>query len=53
MGITVSLSGFILVMIAGLLMKDIVDQEFDNSPQLVHYYYWLFPLDLADSFFSS
>ena len=50
--LTISLSGFILVMIAGLLMKDIVIRKFDNSPQLVTYYYWLFPFGFGLTLFS-
>ena len=48
----VSLFGFILVMVAGLLMKDIVIRKFDNSPQLVTYYYWLFPFGFGLTLFS-
>ena len=47
----VSLFGFILVMLAGLLFKDVVIQKFSNSPQLVEYYYWIFPFGLGLTFF--
>ena len=43
----VSLIGFILIGIAGLFLKDVVANVFDNSPQLVQYYYWLFPFGLG------
>ena len=37
--------GFILVMIAGWFFKDIVIRKYSqNSPQLVTYYYWIFPM---------
>lgn len=43
----VSLIGFILIGIAGLFLKDVIANVFDNSPQLVQYYYWLFPFGLG------
>jgi O-antigen/teichoic acid export membrane protein len=37
--------GFVLVMIAGLSLKYLVIRKFGtNSPELVAYYYWIFPL---------
>jgi O-antigen/teichoic acid export membrane protein len=44
----VSTIGFVLVMIAGLSLKHFVIKKFcTNSPQLVTYYYWIFPLGLG------
>jgi len=44
----VSFVGFILVMIAGWALKHLVIKKFGtNSPQLVTYYYWIFPLGLG------
>jgi len=43
----VSIFGFILVGVAGLFLKNIATRVFDNSPQLVQYYYWLFPFGLG------
>ena len=41
----VSTIGFVLVMIAGWAMKHLVIRKFGtNSPQLVAYYYWIFPM---------
>lgn len=41
----VSSTGFILVMIAGWVFKDLVIRKFgEHSPQLLTYYYWIFPL---------
>ncbi len=41
----ISTIGFILVMIAGLSLKQLVIKKFGtNSPELVVYYYWIFPL---------
>jgi O-antigen/teichoic acid export membrane protein len=37
--------GFILVMIAGFALKHVIIRKFsENSPLLVHYYYWVFAL---------
>ncbi len=44
----VSLIGFVLVMIAGWTLKHLVIKKFGtNTPQLVAYYYWIFPLGLG------
>ncbi|MBC7873774.1 MAG: lipopolysaccharide biosynthesis protein [Ferruginibacter sp.] len=44
----VSLIGFILVMITGWALKHLVLKKFGtNSPQLVSYYYWIFPMGLG------
>lgn len=44
----VSTVGFILVMIAGWLLKHLVIKKFGtNSPELVVYYYWIFPMGLG------
>ncbi|HEX6849320.1 MAG TPA: polysaccharide biosynthesis C-terminal domain-containing protein [Chitinophagaceae bacterium] len=43
----VSIIGFIIVGIIGLFLKDTAAKVFDNSPQLVAYYYWLFPFGLG------
>lgn len=45
--VLVSLLGFTLIGIAGLFLKDVIANVFDNSPQLVQYYYWLFPFGLG------
>lgn len=39
------LAGFILVMIGGIVFKDLVVRKYNtNAPMLVDYYYWVFPL---------
>ena len=44
----VSTIGFVLVMIAGWALKHLVLKKFGtNSPQLVSYYYWIFPMGLG------
>src|SRR6185503_5025882 len=50
--LAVSTIGFILVMLAGLLLKNVVIKKFDNSPQLVTYYYWLFPFGFGLTLFA-
>ncbi|HKZ65041.1 MAG TPA: hypothetical protein VJ111_01730, partial [Chitinophagaceae bacterium] len=40
--------GFILVMIAGWFFKDLVIRKYSqNAPELVKYYYWIFPMGLG------
>ncbi|WP_152268067.1 lipopolysaccharide biosynthesis protein [Agriterribacter humi] len=37
--------GFLLVMLAGWVFKDLVIRKFgENSPDLVNHYYWIFPM---------
>jgi O-antigen/teichoic acid export membrane protein len=44
----VSLVGFILVLIAGWALKHLVIKKFGtNTPQLITYYYWIFPMGLG------
>lgn len=44
----VSVVGFILVMTAGWALKHLVIRKFGtNTPQLVTYYYWIFPMGLG------
>lgn len=44
--------GFLLVVILGLVFKDIVvNKIFSNSPQLLDYYYWLFPFGFGFTIF--
>ena len=44
----ISLLGFCLVIIAGILFKDLVIRKFgSNSPDLVKYYYYIFPFGLG------
>src|SRR5882757_1770382 len=49
----VTLAGFTLVTIAGIVFKDFVIRKFGaNSPELIKYYYWLFPFGFGFTFFS-
>lgn len=48
----VSIFGFILVAIGGLFLKNLVGKTFNNSPQVVTYYYWLFPFGFGLTLFS-
>jgi O-antigen/teichoic acid export membrane protein len=49
----VSSIGFILVMAAGWILKNLVIQKFGaNSPLIVTYYYWIFPLGLGLTIYS-
>jgi len=44
--------GFVLVMLLGFVFKDVVvNKIFSNSPQLLDYYYWLFPFGFGFTIF--
>jgi O-antigen/teichoic acid export membrane protein len=45
--------GFIMVMVAGWFLKNLVVQKFGaHSPLLITYYYWIFPLGLGLTIYS-
>jgi O-antigen/teichoic acid export membrane protein len=49
----ISFVGFLLVLAGGLIFKDLVIRKFDaQSPELVKYYYWIFPLGFGLTFYS-
>ena len=44
--------GFLVVLLLGLLLKNIVvDRIFNNSPELLRYYYWTFPFGYGYTIF--
>jgi O-antigen/teichoic acid export membrane protein len=44
----INLIGFILVIIAGIVLKHVIIRKFsENSPLLLSYYYWIFALGLG------
>lgn len=46
--LVVSFIGFLLVIVAGLALKNIVIKKYStNAPQLITYYYWIFPFGLG------
>ncbi len=48
-----SLVGFCFVAISGIYFKDVIIRKFGkNSPELVQYYYWIFPFGLGLTLFS-
>lgn len=48
----IPLIGFVFVIIAGLAFKNIlIDQVFANSPELLQYYYWIFPFGFGLTIF--
>ena len=47
-----SLIGFCFVAIGGIYFSDIVIRKFGYSPELVKYYYWIFPFGLGLTLFS-
>ena len=49
----VSVSGFIMVMLGGFIFKDLVIRKFTaNSPDVVKYYYWIFPFGFGLTIYS-
>lgn len=45
--------GFILVVVAGLVLKNLIVRKFgEHSPLLLSYYYWIFPLGFGLTIFS-
>jgi len=49
----ISLIGFCFVAITGFVLKDMVIRKFgQNSPELVKYYYWLYPFGLGLTLYS-
>jgi O-antigen/teichoic acid export membrane protein len=46
--------GFLFVLLAGLLFKNIlIDKIFNNSPELLQFYYWTFPFGFGFILFST
>ena len=49
----ISVIGFIFVIIAGFVFKDLVIKKFSvNSPEFIHYYSWIFPFGFSILLFS-
>ena len=45
LALVVALIGFVLVLVGGIALKELVVRKYEtNSPQFVHYYAWVFPL---------
>jgi O-antigen/teichoic acid export membrane protein len=48
-----SIAGFCLVVLGGIIFKDLIIRKFGtNSPELVKYFYWIFPFGLGLTIFS-
>lgn len=51
--LVVSLIGFCFVAVSGIYFKDIIIRKFgQNSPELVKYYFWIFPFGLGLTLYS-
>ena len=51
--LVISIIGFALVVILGIVFKDLIVLKFStNSPEFVHYYFWIFPFGLSILLFS-
>jgi O-antigen/teichoic acid export membrane protein len=49
----VNLMGFVMVMLGGLIFKDLVVKKFGtNSPDLITYFYWIFPFGFGLTIYS-
>lgn len=49
----ISTVGFLIVVVAGILLKGVlVDEVYKNSPGILTYYYWLFPFGFGLTIFS-
>jgi len=47
----ISLVGFCFVTLSGVYFRDLVIRKFGNSPELIKYYYWIFPFALGITLF--
>jgi O-antigen/teichoic acid export membrane protein len=51
--LVISITAFIFVMISGIVFKDFVIRKYSaNSPEVIAYYYWLFPFGFGLSIYS-
>lgn len=49
----VSMAGFVMVMVSGIAFRQLVIQKFgEHSPELVKYYYWIFPFGFGLTIYS-
>ena len=53
LSLVVGLAGFLLVAVGGWLFKDLVIKKYNtNAPQLVDYYFWIFPMGFGLTVFT-
>jgi O-antigen/teichoic acid export membrane protein len=53
LALVTSLTAFAFVVLSGLVFKDFVIRKYsENSPEVIYYYYWLFPFGFGLSVFS-
>lgn len=49
----ICISGFLMVTLAGILLKDFVIKKYvTNAPDIIRYYYWLFPFGFGLTIYS-
>lgn len=49
----ICISGFLMVSLAGILLKDFVIRKYvTNAPDIIRYYYWLFPFGFGLTIYS-
>jgi O-antigen/teichoic acid export membrane protein len=49
----ISVTGFLLVTIAGYFLKDLVIRKYGRSPELIQYYFWIFPFGFSILIYSA
>lgn len=52
LALSISIIGYIILCLFGILFKPVVASVFDNSPQIIQYYNWLFVFTLGLTLFS-
>jgi O-antigen/teichoic acid export membrane protein len=52
LALVVSLIGFCFVAFTGFYFRDVVIRKFGYSPELIQYYYWIFPFGLGLTLYS-
>ncbi|THU35826.1 polysaccharide biosynthesis protein [Niastella caeni] len=53
LALVTSLTAFLFVVISGIVFKDFFIRKYsENSPEIVYYYYWLFPFGLGLSIYT-
>jgi O-antigen/teichoic acid export membrane protein len=53
LSLVISITAFIFVVVSGIVFKDFVIRKYsEHSPEVVYYYYWLFPFGFGLSIYS-
>lgn len=53
LALVTSITAFLFVLLSGIVFKDFVIRKYaEHSPEVIHYYYWLFPFGFGLSIYS-